>query len=160
MGDYVSIIQETFKPGREIGPSDWHLVTQEQINDFAKASFDFDPMHVDPEWCKDNSPFGVPVAFGFMTMSMLTHFINTSVEKMIASSSDLKMPAYGLNYGFDRMRLVSHVPVNSRIRARFTVLNTEPKGHGVLLRFKVVVEIEDSDQPALVGEWLSIGYDT
>ena len=134
MSDYVTTIGDALKPGREIGPSDWHTVTQEQIDLFAKASCDFDPMHGDPDWCKENSPFGVTVAFGFMTMSMLTHFINVSVEKLMAASSDLRMPSYGLNYGFDRMRLVSHVPVNSRIRALFAVINTEPKGDGILLR--------------------------
>jgi acyl dehydratase len=138
--------------GTELGVSDWVLIDQAMISDFGRITRDPDPMHVDPEWAAKNSPFGGTIAFGFQTMSLLTHLLR-SIHK-----DDLTSLAQGvnLNYGFDRMRLIAPVKVNSRIRGRFTLGAERADGGGRKIR-KVLatIEIEGEERPALVAEWLS-----
>jgi acyl dehydratase len=139
----------------ELGFTKWHTITQEQIDLFAEASLDHDPMHVDVEHAA-NGPFGTTLAFGFQTMSLLTFF-----SHQIFSEWAEKFPAlaYALNYGFDRVRLVAPVPVNSRIRAHFTLKDVQPKGEtGTLMKINARIEIEGSDRPALTAEWLFVAY--
>lgn len=141
--------------GQEIGVSSWYQIDQDRIDAFARATDDADPMHVDPVWSANHSPFKRTVSFGFLTLSLLTHFSHEVFGWTGSESVD--GGGYGLNYGFDRVRLVEPVPVGSRIRARFTLLELrEPHPGETRSKYGVVVEIEGKERPALVAEWLAV----
>ena len=136
--------------GQEVGVSPWVEITQERIDTFAKAIGDFQWIHVDPERAK-NSPFGKTIAHGFLTLSLLSH-----LSEATFSFSDRRM---GINYGLNRVRFTSPVPVGSRVRARFTLAKFEKiDGNGVQVTWTTVVEIEGAAKPALVAEWLGRHY--
>jgi acyl dehydratase len=139
-------------PGTLLGTTDWLPVTQQAIDLFAQASLDPDPMHVNPDWARVNSPFRTTIAFGFQTLSYLTYF-----GHQLAGSEFFK---YALNYGFERVRFMAPVPVDSRIRAHFKVVATSrrPDG-GQRVEIEVSVEIEGRDKPALVATWLFLVYE-
>lgn len=143
-----------FIPGRELGSSPWITVTQEMISTFGEVTHDLDPMHVDPEWAA-NGPFNGTIAFGFLTISLLTHMLHG----VLGTDPRRHDPTQGyyLNYGFDRVRLVSPVPAGSRIRGTFRAgeRRVDAKERSILT-WQVAVEIEGSDRPALVAEWLSM----
>lgn len=156
MTSAASIVTE-FKNrvGDELGVSNWVTITQDMIDRFGDVTLDPDPMHIDPEWCEKNSPFGSTVAFGFLTMSLLISMLHDVMQ--YRSNNEGGQPNYGLNYGFDRLRLIAPVPVNSRIRGRFVLAGWEERNPGEFLQqIDVTVEIEGQDKPALVGRWLSI----
>lgn len=138
--------------GTKLGVSDWVVIDQEMIDDFGRVTRDPDPMHIDPEWAANNSPFGGTIAFGFLTISLLAHLLR-SIHK-----DDLTSLEHGvnLNYGFDRVRLIAPVKVNSRVRGHFVLGDERADGGDRKIR-KVLatVEIEGEDRPALVAEWLS-----
>jgi len=141
--------------GQEIGVSPWLLIDQARIDAFAAATSDPDPMHVDPEWCRQHSPFQSTIAFGFLTLSMLTHLSHEALGWVSSTHAD--NGGYALNYGFDRVRLIEPVPVNSRIRARFVLLEfTEVRPGETRTKYGVTVEIEGKTRPALVAEWLGL----
>ncbi len=131
--------------GLDMGASDWLEVTQELVDDFADATDDHQWIHVDPERAAEG-PFGGTIAHGFWTIAMLPSLLGSML-----TVSDSRM---GVNYGSDRVRLTSPVPVGSRIRAVATIDHTEPKAGGHLMHVDVTVEIEDADRPALVGRVL------
>ena len=138
--------------GTPIGVSEWVLIEQDMVDQFAELTRDPDPLHIDPEWAKANGPFGGTTAFGFLTISLLTHMFRTVIEH------DLRETDLGLflNYGFDRLRLVSPVPVGKRIRTRFTMGDKRADANGRwIVRFLCEVEVEGGERPALVCEWLS-----
>lgn len=145
--------------GETLGVSAWLTVTQDMICAFGAATLDADPMHDDPAWAADNSPYGGTIAYGFQTIGLLTHLMRTALaapETMAASPK-----GYPLNYGFDRLRLVSPVPVGARIRGRFTLLDRAPDEKGrIIQRVGIVVDIENQDRPALVGDWLFVWVPT
>lgn len=131
--------------------SDWITVTQDDIDLFARATRDPDPMHVDPQWAAEKGPFQTTVAFGFYTLSLITH--------MSHASGIWSDDVYALNYGFDRLRFVAPVPVDSRIRGRFELNSSESRPDGSMLtRTAVTVEIEGQEKPALVADWLGVAY--
>jgi acyl dehydratase len=143
----------SFEPGQELGTSEWLTVTQEMISKFGDATIDQDPMHVDPAWAA-KGPFGHTIAFGFLTMSLLTHLMH----RVQGTDSSRYDPAQGyyLNYGFDRVRLVAPVPVDSRIRATFKVNEIRPDAQGrSIVKFGVEVHVEGGERVALVAEWLT-----
>ena len=133
----------------DLGASEWFEVTQDQIDLFADATHDHQWIHVDPEKAA-NGPFGRTIAHGYLTVSMLPHLV-TQIVKV----SGVKM---GVNYGIDRLRLTSPVPVGSRIRAQGKLLEASEKGEGLLYKVAVEIEIEGSDRPALVGDVLYLVY--
>jgi acyl dehydratase len=138
------------KVGQEVGVSPWVEITQERIDTFARAIEDFQWIHVDAERAKA-SPFGSTIAHGFLTLSLLSH-----LSEITFGFSDRRM---GINYGLNRVRFTSPVPVDSRVRARFTVQKFEKiEGNGVQVTWSVVVEREGADKPALVAEWLGRHY--
>lgn len=128
--------------------SRWFGVEQGRIDRFGETTEDRDPMHVDPDWCVRNSPYGETIAFGFFTLSMLTYLARDAIPWPDG--------AYGLNYGFDRVRFLSPVRVGARIRGRFTLISIERRDPGQLYKFEVVVEIEGEEKPALAAEWLAM----
>ena len=136
--------------GEEVGVSPWVEIDQARIDLFAKATEDYQWIHVDPQRAKD-SPFGGTIAHGFLTLSLLSH-----LSEMTFSFSDRKM---GVNYGLNRVRFTSPVPAGSRVRARFTLAQYEPlDGGGVQVTWNTVVEIDGHDKPALVAEWIGRHY--
>ena len=136
--------------GQEVGVSPWVEITQERIDTFARAIEDFQWIHVDPERARA-APFGGTIAHGFLTLSLLSH-----LSEMTFGFADRRM---GINYGLNRVRFTSPVPVGARVRARFTLQKLEPiEGEGVQVTWNVVVEIENAAKPALVAEWLGRHY--
>jgi acyl dehydratase len=145
---------QEFVPGRDLGASDWVVVTQSMIDAFGTATLDRDPMHVDPVWAA-NGPFGHTIAFGFLTMSLLTHLLHQA----LGTDSSRYDPAdgYYLNYGFDRLRLISPVPVGSRIRGTFKVAGVRADAEGrTIVTFLAEIQVEGATRPALSAEWLSV----
>lgn len=132
--------------GKEIAVTEWLTVTQQRIDDFAKASDDYQWIHVDPERAA-KSPFGSTIAHGFLTMSLLSRFIYEATE--------IKSVKMGINYGMNRLRFVSPVKVNSEIRARFTLASVEDLKDGIQMIWNVVIEIKGSEKPALIAEWVT-----
>jgi acyl dehydratase len=128
---------------RDLGPSDWHEITQEQIHMFADATGDHQWIHVDPDRAKDG-PFGTTVAHGYLTLSMLPMMLSE-----IVSVSDAVM---GVNYGTEKIRFTNPVPVGSRVRLHGKLARAERRGPSVLWTVGVQVEIEGKEKPALVGE--------
>jgi len=136
--------------GEEVAVSPWLEITQERIDTFAKAVDDFQWIHVDAKRAA-SSPFGATIAHGFLTLSILSH-----LSERTFSFSDRRM---GINYGLNRVRFTSPVPVGSRVRARFTLQKFEPlKENGVQVTWSTVVEIEGKEKPALVAEWIGRHY--
>jgi acyl dehydratase len=128
---------------RELGTSDWHQVTQAQINQFAEATGDHQWIHVDPE-AAANGPFGTTVAHGYLTLSMLPMMLSE-----VVSVSDAVI---GLNYGTEKVRFTSPVPSGSRVRLHAKLARTERRGPSVVWTVGVQIEIEGKEKPALVGE--------
>ncbi|GIK49481.1 MAG: nodulation protein NodN [Alphaproteobacteria bacterium] len=143
------------KPGSEIGVSHWVEITQRMIDGFGEVTLDADPMHIDPEWARTKGPFGHTVAFGFLTMSLLTNLLHDAMRT--DSAREPAEHGYYLNYGFDRLRLVAPVPVNARVRGRFVLLARErDEKNRFVSRVHVTIEVEGSDRPALIAEWLTM----
>ncbi len=137
--------------GKEIGHSDWFLVDQERINQFADVTIDHQFIHINEEKSK-KGPFGSTIAHGFLTLSLLTHLTDTC--RLIPEGTVM-----GINYGFDKVRFINPVKVNSRIRATAKPLSAVERNPGQwLLKSEVNVEIENEEKPALVSEWLSLVF--
>jgi len=136
--------------GQEVALSDWMVVTQEQVNQFAEATGDPQWIHVDVERAK-SGPFGGTIAHGFLTLSMLPKFFESSFE--------IRQTRMGINYGLNRVRFTSVVPVGSRLRARMTLKAAEwIEQGGLQMTWSVTVEREGHDKPVCVAESLSRRY--
>jgi acyl dehydratase len=130
--------------GRDLGTSDWIDITQERVNGFADATGDHQWIHVDPEKAKDG-PFGGTIAHGYLTLSLIIPLFNELLEVRGVSMS--------INYGLEKVRFPSPVPVGSRIRLRGLVDSVEEvKGDGVQMLTTFTVEIEGQDKPAAVAQ--------
>ena len=131
--------------GQTIGPSEWREVTQELIDQFAEVSGDDQWIHVDTERAKTESPFGITVAHGNLTLSMIDGFRYGLME-----SSGFKM---GVNYGWNKVRFPAPVPAGSRIRASIETLSVDEIGGGWhQMAQKWTVEVEGNEKPACVAE--------
>lgn len=136
--------------GQEVAVTDWITITQQQVNLFADATGDHQWIHVDPERAKAG-PFGAPIAHGFLTLSLIPRFFESAFE--IAGAR------MGVNYGLNRVRFTSPVPVGSRLRARLTLQSAERvEPDGVQMCWLVTVEREGADKPACVAESLARNY--
>jgi acyl dehydratase len=145
---------ETFSQaiGENEGAGEWFLIDQERINAFADVTEDHQFIHVDPEQCKTLSPFGVPIAHGFLTLSLLTKLSETVPQDL----SRLEGIVMGLNYGFEKVRFVAPVKVGSRVRASSVLTAVDQKDPNTLQVTKTfTVEIEGETKPALVAEWVT-----
>jgi acyl dehydratase len=143
-----------FTPGADLGRSKWLTVTQGMISGFGEVTLDRDPMHVDPAWAADG-PFGSTIAFGFLTMSLLTHLLHDALGTDPARHDHSK--GYYLNYGFDRVRLVSPVRAGARVRGAFSVMEVKTDAkQRTIVSFASTIEIEGSDRPALSATWLTV----
>ena len=133
--------------GQVLGHSDWREVTQEQINLFAEATGDFQWIHVDAERAAAG-PFGTTIAHGFMSLSLLPVLVS-GVYRVEGSRM-------GINYGLDKVRFPSPLPVGSKVRATVQLLSAEDIGEGWLqLKNKVTVEREGQEKPVCVAESLT-----
>jgi acyl dehydratase len=146
---------ELFKAdvGNDEGTGEWFQVTQDQIDKFADVTYDHQFIHIDPERAKD-TPFGTTIAHGFLTLSMLTH-LAAGASSAPSDPARYEGVLMGINYGFNRVRFVNPVKVNSRIRARAVTANVELKGSSIEVTRTFTVEIEGEDKPALVAEWVT-----
>jgi acyl dehydratase len=137
--------------GEADGAGDWFEVTQERIDDFADVTIDHQFIHVDPEAAKA-SPFGTTIAHGFLTLSMLTHLAGS----VPSDPETFKGVVMGVNYGFDKVRFISPVPSGSKIRASSVLQDAQLKDpNTVQVTRTFTVEIEGSDRPALVADWIT-----
>lgn len=136
--------------GQEGEPGEWIQVTQEMINQFADVTMDHQFIHVDPEAAK-NTPFGGTIAHGFLTLSLLVP-LSASIKQ---DPETFKGVIMGVNYGFDKIRFIAPVPSGSRIRARAVVKAAELKGSSVNATRTYTIEIEGSDKPAVIADWIT-----
>jgi len=146
----LSILAGTI--GVESPPGDWHTITQDQIDAFARTTLDNQFIHTDPVRAARESPFGKTIAHGFLTLSLISHLV-----KSIPRPKDdpERGRAVGINYGLEKVRLPSPVRVNSRLRARQSLLSVEKKDENTLqLTNRVTVEIDGEAKPACVADWI------
>ncbi|MFM0326907.1 MaoC family dehydratase [Caballeronia glebae] len=130
--------------GESIGTSDWLLIDQQRVNQFADATGDHQWIHVDTERAKEG-PFGGTIAHGFLTLSLLPAFFATAFH--------IEETRSGLNYGLDKVRFIAPVPVGRRLRAQFRLIEwTAVNGGGAQLKIEMTVECEGQDKPACVAE--------
>ncbi len=147
-------MSQGFTPESRNSVSDWILVTQEMIDAFGAATLDPDPMHVDPRWAATNGPFGGTIAFGFLTIALLTRMFHAATGQ--GWETDPAVDGYNLNYGFDRLRLVTPIPAGTRVRGHFVTaeVRQDDKGRRITAT-DCEIEIEGAARPALVARWLT-----
>jgi acyl dehydratase len=134
--------------GRELGVSDWITVGQDRIDQFAACTGDRQWIHVDVERARRESPFGAPIAHGYLSLSLVA----AMVQELGVIPPDA---ATGLNYGLDKVRFIAPVKTGARVRMRANLASAEPQNGGrLLLKLQSTLEIEDEAKPALVAEVL------
>lgn len=133
--------------GREIGVSDWLLVTQDRIAQFAEATEDRQWIHLDRERALRESPYGTTIAHGFLTLSLISQLMKMAIQ----ISTGVRL---AVNYGLNRVRFPSPVRSGSKIRARFTLLGLKELPDALEAVFSVSVEGEGADKPCCVAEWI------
>jgi len=133
--------------GQEIAVTDWFNVTQERIQQFADATLDHQWIHVDVDRARRESPFKAPIAHGFLTLSLLPHFMHQVLD--IRQGVRL-----GVNYGLNRVRFVSPVRAGSNIRASIVLQSLKDVQDGMEAVFNVTVEVEGGEKPCCVAEWV------
>ncbi len=133
--------------GTHLGHSDWHVITQEQVDLFAEATGDHQWIHTDPERAA-SGPFGTTIAHGYLTLSL----VPTLVREIYRIES-LRM---GVNYGSNKVRFPSPVPVGSKIRAGAELLELKRNPQGAQSTIRVTIEREAGDKPACIAEIVSV----
>ncbi|WP_018156956.1 MaoC family dehydratase [Demetria terragena] len=133
--------------GEHLGYSDWHEVTQEAVNQFAEATGDHQWIHVDVEKAK-SGPFGGTIAHGYMTVSL--------IPKLVWEIYEVTGVKLGINYGSNKVRFPTPVPVGSKVRAGVELVSVEPSSLGFTVTAKVTIELEGADKPACIAETLSV----
>ena len=131
------------KQGEHLGYSDWHQVTQEQVNTFADATGDHQWIHVDPERAKAG-PFGGPIAHGYLTLSLAPALLPE-----ILQVGGISM---GVNYGCEKVRFPSPVPVGSKVRAGAELLSVNDVAGGAQVTMRVTFEVEGAPKPSCVAD--------
>ena len=134
----------------EVGVSDWIAVDQNMINRFAEATGDYQWIHVDEERAARELPDGKTIAHGYLTMSLIPTLTNEFVH--------FENLARAINFGCNKMRFYTPVPVGSRVRARATVRQARLRGGGLHLLSEIRVEVEGERKPACVAETLGIYF--
>ncbi|KPM31397.1 MaoC-like dehydratase [Croceitalea dokdonensis DOKDO 023] len=138
--------------GTRLPTGEWMTITQEMINDFAKATQDFQWLHVDIEKIKEHSPFKKPIAHGFLSVALLSKLLMDLV-----TVNSLKM---GVNYGLNKVRFPSPVLVDSEIRLNCTIVSVEPYDtKAVKITWDCLIEIKGQEKPACVAEFLSLMFE-
>jgi len=147
--DNISVEDFKNSAGSELGPSDWLVIDQARINQFADATNDHQFIHVDTEKAA-TTPFGTTIAHGFLSLSLVSHLVGQIMLKPEGT-------VMGINYGSDKVRFLQTVKVDSRVRAKARVekVSARPGGQ-FLVKSTVTMEIENEERPALVAEILSL----
>lgn len=133
--------------GTVFGPTASLEITQERVNEFAEATGDFQWIHVDPERAAAESPFGGPIAHGYLTLSLVNYFLPQLVEVTGASM--------GVNVGVDKVRFPSPVPVGASVSATAELLSAEEVKGGVQTTIRVSITVDGSSKPSCVVDTLS-----
>lgn len=136
--------------GQEIGVSDWMLIDQPRVDAFAQVTGDRQWIHVDVERAKRESPFGGPIAHGYLTLSLLARFAGECIA--------VEGVRLAVNYGLNRVRFAAPVKVGSRVRARFVLGSVEDIRGGAEMVWQAVVEVEGGSKPACVAEMVTRWY--
>lgn len=137
--------------GKTVAVSEWITVTQDRINLFADATDDHQWIHVDPARAKNQSPFQTTIAHGFLSLSLMSG--------LLASSIQFKHASMGVNYGLNKVRFPEVVTVNSQVRAHFLLQALEKQAdNSVQLTWHVTVERQGAVKPCIVAEWLTRFY--
>ncbi|MBT2489759.1 MaoC family dehydratase [Streptomyces sp. ISL-96] len=130
--------------GADLGRTDWREITQNRVNTFADATDDHQWIHTDPQRAKEG-PFGGPIAHGYLTLALIIPLFNELLDITGISMS--------VNYGLDKVRFPSPVPVGAKVRLHGAVGSVEEvKGNGVQMRLTFTMEVEGSDKPACVAQ--------
>ena len=137
--------------GQEIAMSDWIVVTQERIAEFAEATGDHQWVHLDRERAEKESPYGTTIAHGFLTLSLLSFLMQNAIQFEQAGRR-------AINYGLNRVRFPSAVRAGSRIRGRFALAAFKDLGDAIEFVLSVTVECEGSDKPACIADWVVRHY--
>ena len=136
------------KIGQKLGPTDWIQITQNKIDEFAYLTQDSQFIHIDPIKAKQHSPFGKTIAHGFLVLSFASKFALDVFPK-------IKKNEIRINYGFNKVRFIHPVEVDSNIRGNFILKNTEKKNELSLINtYEVSIEIQTKKKPAIVSEWI------
>jgi acyl dehydratase len=133
--------------GREFEVTEWFVVAQDRIALFAEATEDRQWIHLDRARASEESPYGTTIAHGFLTLSLISHFLKSAIE--IQSGVRL-----AVNYGLNRVRLPAAVHAGSRIRARVAVLALKELSDCVEAAYSITIEHDQSEKPACVAEWI------
>jgi acyl dehydratase len=133
--------------GRELGVTEWFVVTQDRIALFAEATEDRQWIHLDRARASEESPYGTTIAHGFLTLSLISHFLKSAIQ----IQSGLRL---AVNYGLNRVRFPAAVHADSRIRARVALLALKELTDCVEATYGVTIEREQSEKPACVAEWI------
>jgi acyl dehydratase len=150
MREFNSLAELKDLIGQEVAQSEWVEISQERVNTFADATGDHQWIHIDVERAKHESPFGGPIAHGFLTLSLL--------PMLVANAIKLTYVKMGVNYGLNKVRFPSPVPVGSRVRARLKLLEIEDIKDGAQFTWEVTIEREGQDKPVCVAESISRAY--
>ena len=149
----MNLLNEEFlkyqkKIGQKFGPTDWIQITQNKIDEFAHLTQDSQFIHIDPFKAKQHSPFGKTIAHGFLVLSFASKFA-------IDVLPEIKKNEIRINYGFNKVRFLCPVEVDSNIRGNFILKNTEKKNELSLINtYEVSIEIQTKKKPAIVSEWI------
>jgi acyl dehydratase len=138
----------TERVGRPLGTTGWETITQADVQRFADATRAHEWIHLDPERCARESPFHVPVAHGYLTLSLATRFITELLGGVGG--------AVGVNYGVDRVRFPFPVPVGSAVRAHGTLLAANATDKGIRTVIELVYETEAAPRPPCIAEVVSL----
>ena len=136
--------------GQTVAVSPWTEITQEQVNMFAEATGDHQWIHIDVEKAKAG-PFGAPIAHGFLTLSL--------IPKLSQNAIKIENVRMGVNYGLNKVRFTSPVPVGSKLRGHMKLLNAVTiDGNGMQFTWEMTIEREGSEKPACIAESLARYY--
>lgn len=147
---FATIAELAPMAGQELAVSDWIMVSQAMINEFAQATDDHQWIHVDVERAKKEAPSGRTIAHGFLIVSLLAPMFENTIQIGGTSAS--------INYGFNKLRFTGPVMSETRVRTRFTLAAYEEVKGGAQLTWSVSVEREGEEKPAVVAEWLMRRY--
>ena len=148
MGEAVTMTLDELPAqiGQEVSLTGWMRIDQTRINQFADATGDNKWIHVDPVRAASESPYGAPIAHGFLTLSLLS-----LLSKDVLPVDGVRLR---VNYGLNRVRFPAAVRVNSRVRGRFLLSDVRPFSEGADITLSVTVELEGSPKPCCVAEWI------
>ena len=146
---FLSLDELKAAAGTELGVSDWLEIDQERIDRFAEATGDHQWIHVDPIRA-ESGPFGTTIAHGYLTLSLLPYFAVRNYR--------IEGGRMSVNYGLNKVRFITPVPVGSRLRGRTELVTVDELESGAQLSFRTTIEIEGVERPACVAETLSRQY--